>query len=106
MPRVRAVVQHLRGHRVAEDVAGSRLVDTGFLPDGFPADLRQRSPVQPLAVVRHEQMPAVGALRQVRPHAAQIARYPLQCHMPHRNDPILLSLALAHVHHAALEVHI
>ena len=87
-------------------MAGARFLYPRLFTDGFPADLRQCSPVQSFAVVRHEQVSTVGALRQVRSDVTQVARYPLQRHMAHRNDPILLPLALAHVHHAALEVHI
>nr|CAC9163614.1 Uncharacterised protein [Escherichia coli] len=106
MPRVRAIVQHLRRHRVPEDMARARFVDPCRFPDRGACHRRQRVAFHPAAVFRHEQMTAVALACHLWPHVFQIPPQPRQRHMAHRNDPIPVAFTLPDVHHATPGIHI
>ncbi len=100
MADVGTVVEHGRGHRVAEQVAGAALGNAGLL------EVVAHAPAQPvrrqrMSVLVQEQVPLCGIAQQHRPRHAFVLRHPGQRPLTDGRKPIFLALAQPHVQRAA-----
>ena len=104
-PKVCAVLQHLRGHRMAEQVTASvRNQPGGFhiVTDGV-GDAVWSQPLH--AIERHEQRLTVRVNQQLRPDVVQVTLDPPQRALAHRNHPVLFTFALNDGQDAAVRIH-
>ena len=103
--QVRTVLQHLRRHRMPEQVAAS----VRNQPRGFHMvtdDVSDAVGRQPFHTIKgHEQRLTVRVNQQLRPDVMQVMLYPPQRTLAHRNHPVLLTFTLHDGQDAATGIH-
>src|SRR5262249_10296623 len=95
-------VEHLRRHRVPEEMTGAGLVDAGDL-DVAPDLVPQVVGVKGHAEIRQEEKAFVGSDSELGPDVPDIALDPEEGALSDRHDAVLLPLALPDHQRAARE---
>ncbi|MCY1304003.1 hypothetical protein D9M70_537370 [compost metagenome] len=100
---VGTVLQHQRGHGVAKQMATATLADVGFF-DVLAYQLGQPVGAEGFALLGQKQGAIVQAQNKMRPDVVAVFGDPRQRPLADGDHPILLALALADHHRAALVI--
>ncbi len=91
---VRAVLQHVRGARVAEQMAGAGMRDASVLEMTFDEIAQPSRRERPAVIMQEQRMPIVSAFK-LGAHFAQVLVDPRTGALPDRHHAILVALAVA-----------
>ena len=97
------VLQHQRGHGVAEQMATATLTNVGFF-DVFTHQLRQAVGAESFALLGQKQRAIVLTQDKMGPDVVAVFGDPGQCPFANWNHPVFFAFALANHHRAAFVV--